>query len=217
MNAIYRIWGRRIVMIVIPLLLVALEWNHPVGFSKNVSQGLGPVAAWWKYLHVFQSFLFGGIAIGAVLLTCNINNFLGLLSKVFLWLFAVCYLVFDSTAGISVGYILETSQQNPHMDQNTINEVVQNLYNDRLIGGRSSYFSLTGSWSWLLGIATAIIAIFINNRQYPLWKLAPPLLLLMISAYSLYVGHYPPYGPIAFGCFAAASLWFEVFRFGPAS
>lgn len=215
MSHIFFVSMRRIIMILTPLLLVVLEWNHPSGFSRNVYQGLAYFSTDWKYIHILQSFLFGGIAFCALLLTLSINNFWGILSKFFIWLFAVCYLVFDSTAGIAVGSIIETSQRNPTLDLVTVQKIVQYLYNDPVIGGSGSFFSLTASWSWLLGISTAIIALFFQNRELPLWKFLPPLLLLGISGYSLYIGHYFPYGPIAFSSFALASIWFEAFHFGP--
>jgi hypothetical protein len=204
-------------MIVFPLILFYLELHHPVGFSKNVYDGLIGVSDHWFYLHIFQSILFGGVAVGAILLTHHNNNFWGLISKLFIWIFAIAYIVFDSTAGISVGFILDATKHHPDYDVNTIRGVVQLLYSDYLIGGSNSIFSLTGSWAWLLGIISAIIAIGLKYKNLPIWKLAPPFLLLLISAYTLYVGHYPPYGPIAFACFALASIWFEIFKFGPAS
>lgn len=215
-NEIFLIWLRRFVMIVVPLILVFVEWHHPSGFSMNVYQGLFHISHKWKFLHLYQSFLFGAVAVGALMLTFRINNLWSVLSKIFIWLFAVSYLVFDSTAGVAVGAILEMSQKNQNLDINTIKQIVQQLYNDPIIGGSGSFYSLLGSWAWLLGIVTAMIALFIDNREMSYWKLLPPILLLGISAYTLYVGHYSPYGPIAFMSFGLASLWFEFFHFGPA-
>ncbi|MCB1111142.1 MAG: hypothetical protein H7A37_00780 [Chlamydiales bacterium] len=209
-------WFRRLVMIGIPLILVWLEWDHPSGFSKNVYEGLSPLDDWWMWLHIFQSFLFGGMAVAAVLLTLNINDFWGIASKLAAWLFAVCYLVFDSTAGISVGLMIVTIQQDPSMDLPTMQKMLQAAYLNPIVGGSGSFFSMTGSWAWLVAVATAIVAIFLHSKEIPLWKRLPPLVLLAVSGYVLYVGHYSPYGPIAFSCFAAASIWFEMFRFGPA-
>lgn len=210
------IWTRRFLMIIVPLSLAALECDHPSGFSQNVYDALAPMASHWKLLHIYQSFLFGAMALSAYILTEKINNFWGILSKIFIWIFVVSYLVFDSTAGVSVGFIIETYQQNPDLDLPTIKKLVQLLYNDPLIGGTNSFFSLVGSWSWLLGIGAAMITIYFDNLLVPRWKLLPPLVLLGISAFALYVGHYSPYGPIAFTSFALAALWFEIFHFGPA-
>jgi hypothetical protein len=215
MTVLLKTWPRRFLMIVVPLILVVMESFHPSGFSKDVYHGLSHLADWWKILHICQSFLFGGMAVAAVLLTLHLEDFWGTLSKVFIWLFAVCYLVFDAIAGISVGSIIVMSQENPNLDLNTVKTIVQNLYNDPFVGGTRSFYSLTGSWSWLLGIASAIVALYRNNRSMPRWQLIPPLILLAISAYFLYVGHFAPYGPIAFFSFALASLWFEYFHFGP--
>lgn len=213
MNHILFTWFRRFIMIVVPIMLVILEWNHPSGFSKNVSQGLMHMHGWWTQLHIIQSFLFGVVAVAGIFLTLHDNSFFGLVSKFFIWLFAVSYLVFDSTAGIGVGFILGVPERDPTVDIETINKVAQLLYTDSVIGGSGSFFSLLGSWSWLLGIAFAIISIFIRNKRIDIWKLLPPLLLLAVSAYTLYVGHYSPYGPIAFATFALSSLWMDIFNF----
>ncbi len=213
MEKVLFIWFRRFVMMVVPFLLVLLEWNHPSGFSKNVYEGLHHMSSWWKELHILQSFLFGAVALAAMLLTFRQNNFFGIVSKFFIWLFAVCYLVFDSTAGIAVGYILDLPNHHPNIDVESTKNIVQLLYTDPIIGGSGSAFSLAGSYGWLLGISFAIISIFLTNRRLGLKKLLPPLILLAISAYTLYVGHYAPYGPIAFGSFLLAAIWFDIFNF----
>jgi hypothetical protein len=216
MTHLFFIWARRLFMILVPILLVFLEWNHPSGFSNDVYHGLMHMPGWWKHLHIAQSFLFGAMAVSGIWLTLYNNTIFGTLSKILIWLFAICYLVFDSTAGIAVGFILDLPKHIPSLDTESIKKIVQALYNDPVIGGSGSFFSLLGSYTWLFGIICAIVAIFMANTRLPLWKLAPPLVLLGISAYALCVGHYAPYGPIAFGAFALASLWFEYFRFGPA-
>ncbi len=213
MNQTFFDWVRRLIMIVAPVLLVILEWNHPSGFSKNVYQGLSHMSNWWTHLHIIQSFLFGIVAVAGIYLTLHDNSFVGVISKFFIWLFAISYLVFDSTAGIGVGFILGIPERDPTVDIETIRKVSQALYTDSIIGGSGSFFSLLGSWSWLLGIAFAIISIFMRNRKFEAWKLLPPLLLLAVSAYTLYVGHYSPYGPIAFATFALSSLWMDIFHF----
>ncbi|HRD56214.1 MAG TPA: hypothetical protein PLC42_07450 [Parachlamydiaceae bacterium] len=213
MNSVIFTWFRRFVMIVVPIALVFLEWNHPSGFSKNVAAGLSHMSHWWTQLHIIQSFLFGIVAVGAFLLTLHDNGVFGTLSKIFILFFAICYLVFDSTAGIGVGFILGMPERDPTLDIETVNKIAQALYTDKIIGGSGSFFSLFGSWSWLLGIGFAIISIALRNRRLSFWKLILPLLLLAVSAYMLYVGHYSPYGPIAFATFALASVWMDFFGF----
>ena len=147
------------------------------------------------------------------MLTLDLNNVWVILSRTFLWLFLVAYLVFDSTAGIAVGFILEKYQHNPTLNPETVKFLVQELFADPVIGGLDSFFSLLGSLSWFFAIFAAIIALYHKYRSLPWWKVLPPLVLLAISGYCLSVGHYPPYGPLAFSSFALASLWFEIFKF----
>lgn len=206
------VWFRRFVMIIVPLALVLLEHEHAKGFSQNVYAGLIDQASWWKWLHIFQSFLFVGVTIAAYILTSDINNIWATISRIFLYFFVVSYLVFDSTAGISVGYLLEQAKEDPSLS-NAVSVLAQNLFSDRIIGGVNSFFSLLGSFSWLFAIVAAIIALHHKYLGWPKRKVIPPLILLGISAYCLFVGHYPPYGPLAFGAFALAGVWFEWFNF----
>lgn len=207
------IWFRRFVIIAVPLLLAMLEHDHATGFSENVFDGLRNQATWWKMLHIYQSFLFAAVAVGAYLLTLDINNVWAIMSRTFLWFFLIAYLVFDSTAGITVGFIIEKYQHNPSLNLETGKLLVQELFKDPVIGGVNSFFSRLGSFSWLFAIFAALIALYHKYRGLPRWKVFPPLALLAISAYCLFVGHYPPYGPLAFSSFALAGLWFEFFSF----
>lgn len=213
MNQMIFTWFRRFVMILVPTALVFLEWHHPSGFSKDVAAGLSHLSLWWTRLHIIQSFLFGFVAVGAIMLTLHDHGLFGSLSKLFILFFTICYLVFDSTAGIGVGFILGAKERDPTLDLETVHKIAQALYNDKIIGGSGSFFSMFGSWSWLLGIGFAIFSIARRNRLFAIWKLAVPLLLLAVSAYTLYIGHYTPYGPIAFATFAFASLWMDLFGF----
>jgi len=210
-------WYRRIVMIGSAIALVCLEWDHPSGFSSAVFEGLAPLGSWWMHLHIIQSFLFGAVAIAVLLLTRGLYTFWAVVSKSALWLFLVCYLVFDSTAGISVGLMVEQALNNPSLDLDSMKELIQIAYKDPIVGGSGSLFSLTGSWAWSVSIIAAVLALYSENKVHPVWKVLPPLALLLVSAYSINVGHYSPYGPIGFACLGAASLWFEVFHFGPAA
>lgn len=217
MHRVFSVFIRRITLILTPLLLVALEWGHPSGFSKNVFDGLSPHGDYWKWLHIYQSILFGAVAVGAFYLTANSQNLWAIISKCAVWVFAVAFLVFDSTGGIAVGLIIDASLNDPSLNLETVKELSQIIYLDPIVGGSGSLYSLTGSWAWTVALYSACISMLVDAGSKHYLKLSLPILLLLVSGYSLNIGHYSPYGPIAFGCMAAAGLLFELFKVGPAA
>jgi hypothetical protein len=206
--------ARWLVMIGVPLALVAVEWRHPAGANSNVYVTLKPMAQEWLDIHLLQLPLFGLMFVAGLNLTWSLNGLWPWVSRIALWFFVVFYTALDAIAGLGVGTILV--HQTPQMNAPTVAAVVQQLFNDPIVGGDNSVISLTGSWAWLIAILSAVLALYWENRERPTWQILIPSLLLAVSAYALFKGHARPYGPIAFALFAAASLWFEVFRFGPA-
>jgi hypothetical protein len=207
--------ARWLLMIGVPLVLVAVEWQHPAGANANVYVTLKPMAQEWLNIHLVQLPLFGLMFVAALNLTWGLKGKWPWVSRVALWFFVVFYTALDAIAGLAVGTILV--HQTAQMNTATVAAVVQQLFNDPIVGGDSSVVSLIGSWAWLIAILWAVLALYWENRQRPTWQVVVPSLLLIGSGYALFTGHARPYGPIAFALFALASLWFEIFHFGPAS
>jgi hypothetical protein len=200
-------------MIVVPVALVVVEVGHPSGSATDVYRRLNPMPEHWLRIHLLQAPLFGLMAVAALNLTWEMKGFWPLLSRVALWFFVVFYTVLDSIVGLAVGTIL--AHQTPAMDAATTAEIVQRLFNDPIVGGNGSLVSRTGSWAWFVAMIAAIVSLFLVNRGRSLSVLFPPLVLLAICAWAIETSHTNPTGPIAFACFALASIWFEIFRFGP--
>jgi hypothetical protein len=207
--------ARWLLMIGVPLALVVVEWRHPADASSDVYVTLKPMAREWLNIHLLQVPLFGLMFVAALNLTWDLNGLWPWVSRVALWFFVVFYTALDAVAGLAVGTILV--HQTPQMSTPTVAAIVQQLFNDPVVGGVNSVVSLTGSWAWLIAILAAVLALYWENRERPTWQILVPSLLLAVSAYALFTSHARPYGPIAFALFAGASLWFEIFRFGPAS
>jgi hypothetical protein len=121
-----------------------------------------------------------------------------------LFLFLITYTVLDAVGGIAVGRLL-TYTQTYGINENIINEIVQRLYNDPVVGGNNSIFSRVGSYTWLIAMALTVIFMGIKLRSHIL-QVVPALFLLLISGISLCMSHAFPYGPIAFGAFALAGI-----------
>jgi hypothetical protein len=206
---------RWLLMIGVPLTLALIEQKHPAGVAANVYGGLRSISSEWLRIHLLQIPLFGLMFVAALNLTWGIVGFWAWLSRIALWFFVVFYTALDAVAGLAVGTIL--SRQTPEMNPATVAAIVQQLFRDPIVGGVGSVISLTGSWAWLIAMLAAVLGLFWENRTRPVWQTFPPSLLLVVCGYALFVSHTNPAGPIAFACFAGASLWFEILRFGPAA
>ncbi len=215
MNRPVRTVLRWLLLIAVPGALALLERHHPHDFAEHPYETLNPMAETWYHIHLLQAPLFGLMAVAVLLLTYGHSGIWPILSRVGTWVFIVYYNVLDGVAGIAIGAIL--TNQTPEMNPQTVRLVVDGLYNSRVVGGVNSWVSHTGSWGWAIGVGAAVVSLYLANRAVRPALLFPPLLLLAGSTYCLYVGHSNPYGPIAFGCFAAAGVWFEVFGIGPAA
>lgn len=207
--------GRRLLLIGVPAALVVLELNHPAGVGDAVYDRVKPMAAEWLTIHLAQLPLFGLMALAVLYLTRGERGFWPTLSQVGIWFFVVFYTALDSIAGLAVGTIL--THQTPAMDVATVSAVVQLLFVHPIVGGVNSWLYYVGSYGWGIGLGAAIVSLYQRNRQVDRRLLLPPLALLAVCAYAIHVSHTVPAGPVGFGCFAAASLWFEHWRFGPAA
>ncbi|MBA2656152.1 MAG: hypothetical protein H0U70_04115 [Tatlockia sp.] len=195
-----------LLLVIVPASLAFIELFHPTGFKDHVFHSLNDQQYQWLYIHYSQSFLFGLMAIAVYYLSRKENKtVLVWLIRLNLFLFLITYTVLDAVGGIAVGRLL-TYVQTYGINESIINEIVQKLYNDPVIGGVDSIYSFVGSYAWLITIVLTVIFIGIKLRSHIL-QIFPALFLLLISGISLCISHAFPYGPIAFGAFALAGIW----------
>jgi hypothetical protein len=194
-----------LLLVIVPAILSFIELFHPTGFKDHVFHSLNDLQYQWLYIHYSQSFLFGLMALAVYYLSRKENDsVLVWLIRLNLFLFLITYTVLDAVGGIAVGRLL-TYTQTYGINENIINEIVQRLYNDPVVGGNNSIFSRVGSYTWLIAMALTVIFLAIKSRSYIL-QVVPALFLLLISGISLCMSHAFPYGPIAFGAFALAGI-----------
>lgn len=207
-----RFYLELLLLVIIPAALGIMEIFHPISLQQHVFATLEPIHHRWLLIHYVQSFLFAIMAIAVYYLTRKDNDsILVWLARINLFIFIVTYTVLDAAAGITVGRIL-TYSETYNMNPVTINDVVQHIFNDPIIGGIQSVYSLVGSYTWLFAMLLTVLYFAIRFWNTLFWQILPSLILLLICGYSLYTSHANPYGPIAFISFALACAWLMYVR-----
>ena len=205
---------RWLLMIGVPVALAVVTLPRPTGGAyQDVYRGVGPVAGGYLLGYLLQLPLSGLLFVAALNLTRGLTGFWAWLSRIALWAWVLAWTADDAVIGLSVGAILR--HQTPDMNVHTVAAIVQRLYDDPLVGGVGSVIGWASSYAWGLAMLFTVVALFLANRKRAWWQLLVPSLLLLASFAQS--ADFPPYATIAMACFAAASLWFELFRFGPAA
>lgn len=197
---------RRLVLFGVPLILGGLEIFHPFPGTSGIVATLSPQLTWWLTLHLLQLPLFGLLAVALWLLTAGLPGWVTTISRIGVWFFVVFYLPLDSIAGIANGIIIRTAQGLPPSQLAGIEQVVQALFYDPLVGGgRFSVLDVLGSLGWLVGVSAAGIALYRAHRMS--WM---PLVLFVLAGILFGNAHTSPFGPLGMLCFLAAALWIEL-------
>jgi hypothetical protein len=200
---------RRICLLGAPLVLVAIEMFHPLGFTDEVPEVLsrpgflyfGP---WWfSTLHTIQTPMVGVVAAGILLLLSGLSGLWAWAARGAALVWVVYYTVLDSIQGIFLGWIIAKSLDAPAETQRFVATLTQDMYTDRVIGGVGSVVSLTGSWAFL--VAAVATALALAQRRAPLW----PLFALVLAGESIQISHARPYGPVGFTLVFLATLGLE--------
>lgn len=200
-----------LLLVVVPLVLASIEIFHPAHLHTHVFGTLDVHAKQWLFIHYIQSFLFGLMAVALYYWTRKDRSFLVWVIRFFIFIFLITYTVMDAVAGIAVGRLL-SYPATYNVDSECVRSVVQYLFNDPIVGGIGSVYSLTGSLTWLIAVFLTVILLAIRSWSSYFAQILPALILLTISGISLYISHANPYGPIAFGTFALAAIWLLMAR-----
>jgi hypothetical protein len=206
-----RLFFEILLLVIVPLVLASIEIFHPANLHSHVFGALDVHAKQWLVIHYIQSFLFGLMALALYYLTRKDRSFLAWVVRIFIFIFLITYTVMDAVAGIAVGRLLLYPTAY-NLDSDCIKSVVQYLFNDPIVGGIGSVYSLTGSLTWLVAVVLTVLLLAIKSWSHYFAQIVPPLLLLTISGISLYISHAAPYGPIAFGAFALSAIWLLIIR-----
>ena len=129
-----------------------------------------------------------GVAIEAVGMHHLIERAVGVgrAGAALVWL--VYYTVLDSVQGIVLPWIICKSLDASADTQRFVATLTQDIYTDRVIGGVSSFVSLTGSWAFL--VAAIATALALAQQGATLW----PLLALVLAGQLIQMSHAHPYG-----------------------
>ncbi|MFO1057552.1 MAG: hypothetical protein U1E53_11360 [Dongiaceae bacterium] len=160
----------------------------------------------WMVVHYLQIPLFLLVPLAVCLLIQEARGVPAGLCRVAMLVFAVCFVAFDTAAGVVIGRLLLEAQASGDPDR--WREPILALWRDPVIGGSGVPAPLLvslGKLGWLVGCAAAAIVL---RQQGASLAVAG---LLVVSGLGLYafMTHAWPGGPVTFGALALAALIVE--------
>lgn len=187
----------------VPLLLGAVQLNHPTGFTAEVFAGLRSVVDDWLTLHLLQLPLVGLMGLAVLLLTAGLTGWPAALSRAAAGVFVVFSTAADAVSGLSVGTVIQQARWLPTEEQAAVGAAVQRLYFDPLVGGALSVVGILGAIGWLVAMLAAAAALY--RAGAGLWSVG----LLTASGVLVAVSQAPPFGPLGMLSFALAGFLLE--------
>lgn len=199
--------GRWIVTIAAPAALAVLEIFHPRVhdlFAVDLSR--------WLLVHYLQLPLFLLAALGVCRLIEDAPGIPATLCRLAMFVFATCFVAFDTAAGIAIGRLLLAARAAG--DPAAWREPILALWHDPVIGGSgvpAPLLASLGKLGWLVGCAAAAIVLRQGGASLAVVG------LLVVSGLGLYafMTHAWPGGPLTFGALALAGLLQERLRPAP--
>jgi hypothetical protein len=186
-----------------PLLLAAIELAHP---RPGPMLAFHPIAQWLA-VHYAQIALFPLSALAVAALVRGDGSPVAWFARIALFTFAVCFVAFDTVAGVAVGVLVQASER--ASDPAAWRAAIQALWTHPVIGsagnGRAPLLAGLGSCALAFGtLATAGVMRAAGHA----W---PPVLLLAVSGFGITVfnTHAWPGGPVTFAGIGLASVWLQ--------
>lgn len=182
-----------------PAALAIVEIFHP--HARNL---LALDVRTWLTVHYIQAPLFALSALSVASLVRAQTDFPAQVCRVAMFVFAMCFVVFDTAAGLVVGDLVQTAHASaaPGAWQAPINSV----WSHPILGGTNRpLVALIGRVS--LSVGTVAAAASLSRAGRP----SLPVLLLGLSGCVMYVfpTHAWPGGPLTFGAMAVAAGWLQ--------
>ena len=186
---------RRLVIFGSPGALVVLELAHPLSATDTS-------ATWWTTLHLIQMPLFGLVGLAAFLLVRRdgVDRWSIALVATSIGVFVVYYTALDAVGGVALGRLLSFQATLPAGERVIVGRAIDAMYTRT---GIVLFFDV-GTWAWTIGLLVAALSLVRSGLPWP------PAVILVLSTIPLHQDHGRPYGPIAFGLFLVAALWFEL-------
>lgn len=181
-----------------PAALAILELFHPHPGHHLLAMDVHT----WLAVHYMQVPLFALSAFSVAALVDTQTGFPAQLCRVALLVFALCFVVFDTAAGLVVGSLVEAAHASGR--PGAWQAPIEAVWTHPILGGTNHpLLALIGRMALSIGTASAAVSLFCEGRP---WR---PALLLALSGCVMYVfpGHSWPGGPLTFGSMAAAIAW----------
>lgn len=181
-----------------PAALAILEVFHPHPGHHLLAMDVQT----WLIVHYIQLPLFALAAFSVATLVDAQAGVAAKLCRAALFVFAMCFVVFDTAAGLVVGSLVEAADASgrPAAWQAAIHVV----WTHPIFGGTDHpLLALLGRIALSVGTVSAAASLYRTGRP---WQ---PALLLALSGCVMYMfpGHSWPGGPLTFGGIAVAIAW----------
>lgn len=181
-----------------PAALATLEFFHPHPGHDLLTLDVRT----WLTVHYIQLPLFALSALSVAALVDAQTGIPARLCRAALFVFALCFVVFDTAAGLVVGSLVEAAHASatPEAWQAPIHVV----WAHPVFGGTNRpLLALLGRMALSVGTVSAAVSLYRAGHSWP------PVLLLALAGCVMYVfpGHSWPGGPLTFGSMAVAIAW----------
>ena len=188
-----------VVVAAAPAALAVLEIFHP-----HPRNWLSLDVQTWMIVHYVQVPLFALCALAVARLVRPQADMEALLCRVALFVFALCFVVFDTAAGLVVGSLVEAAHASG--SPGAWQAPIEAVWTHPILGGTSRpVLALVGRLALSVGTVSAAVSLYRSGRP---WM---PVILLALSGCVMYVfpGHSWPGGPLTFGAMAVAVAWLQ--------
>jgi hypothetical protein len=198
---------RRVLLLVPPFLLAALEIIHPQ--PDATVQSMMDASTWFAGFHFIQLALIGPVALSVMLLADCFGRASAWITRLGIGVFLVFFSAYDAVAGIATGLAMRSARDLSAIQQEGVLSVVE----DWPAFGVPFALSIIATLGWVAAVGALALSARRQGAPRREW------ILIGLAAVLLLGGHPFPAGTAAFGCFFLAALLHEFRRPGdnPAS
>lgn len=181
-----------------PAALAILELFHPHPGHHLLALDVRT----WLTVHYIQLPLFALSAFSVAALVDAQTGVAARLCRAAMFVFALCFVVFDTAAGLVVGSLVEAAHASGRPD--AWQAPIHVVWTHPIFGGTNHpLLALLGRVALSVGTVSAAVSLYRAGHS---WR---PVLLLALAGCVMYVfpGHSWPGGPLTFGSMAVAIAW----------
>ncbi len=190
---------RRLLIFGTPLATAVLMIFHPGG-DGPIYDALRDDVTRWLIVHIGFVPLIPLMAVAAYLLLQGLAGRAATISRAALVVFVPFYLAGEAALGIGTGVMMQSAEDLPPGQEDTVRQLVQDNFESPIIGDPSLLSGLGGS-AWLVAMVAAAVAF----RRVGAPRRVSALLVLAI----VFIAHPVPIGPVGLLAFATAAVLIE--------